>query len=119
MLRRWLIRKGSRFHAALLVGLRFPGFLGRNVLVLTIDGHEQLVPVPLRYAEIGENLYVVASFGGNDDPPGWFIRLSANPQAEIQRKGARDRVTARVLRAEDTVTIWPLLLARYCNYARE
>jgi proline iminopeptidase len=75
------------------------------------------VSVPLLYVEEDGNLYIVASFGGNDTPPGWYKNLVANPEVGVELHNQVQRYRARSLSPEETEKVWPKLLALYPTYA--
>jgi deazaflavin-dependent oxidoreductase (nitroreductase family) len=57
--------------------------------------------MPLIYAPQGEGAYtVVASKGGSDTPPAWYLNLNENPEVEVQVKGDRFKALARTATAE-------------------
>lgn len=71
---------------------------------------------PLLYLQAGDDYVIVASRGGSDAPPGWWLNLQATPEATIEIKGSRRRVTARKATAEEKAAYWPRLTAGYSFY---
>jgi deazaflavin-dependent oxidoreductase (nitroreductase family) len=66
----------------------------------------------------GESYVVVASRGGDDIHPAWFLNLRDNPEVEVQVVGkSKHRMRARVGTPEERARMWPLIAARYRNYA--
>jgi deazaflavin-dependent oxidoreductase (nitroreductase family) len=66
----------------------------------------------------GSTLVVVASRGGDDIHPAWFLNLRDNPQVEVSFQGEPDRrMQARVATAEERSRLWPLVVADHKNYA--
>jgi deazaflavin-dependent oxidoreductase (nitroreductase family) len=66
----------------------------------------------------GTTLVVVASRGGDDTHPAWFLNLSANPQVEVAYQGKPARpMHARVADADERGRLWPLVVADHKNYA--
>ena len=59
---------------------------------------------------------VVASKGGTDAPPAWFLNLQADPAAEIQIKGDRFPVRARVATDEEKPEMWAKMTAAWPDY---
>src|SRR5437867_5773224 len=53
------------------------------VLLLTTTGRKtgKQRTTPLLYIEDGGNLAIVASSGGSDRPPTWWLNLRSNPEA--------------------------------------
>ena len=68
------VRRVGRFHARLYRWSGGTGRLGRDTLVLTTRSRKtgREIPAPLYYVAEGELLYIVASFGGNDNAPQWY-----------------------------------------------
>src|SRR5689334_13903790 len=55
----------------------------------------------------GDDAYlVVASKGGAEQPPAWFLNLEADPTAQIQIKDQRFDVRARVATDEEKPDMW-------------
>ena len=71
---------------------------------------------PVLYLEDGIDLVVVASFGGNDMHPAWYLNLKDCPEAEAMIRGERRRVTAREITSEEKKLIWPRLVKLYPQF---
>ena len=114
-----LVRGASRAHATLYRVFRGIGFLNRNTLVLTTRGRKtgRESAVPLLYVEDGGRLYIVASFGGSDTPPGWYRNLLVHPEVRAEVGATRRTYRARTLGADEAKPIWPKLLAIWPQYA--
>ncbi len=66
----------------------------------------------------GTMLVVVASRGGDDNHPAWFLNLRDHPQVEVAYAGRPARpMLARVATAEERARLWPLIVADHKNYA--
>lgn len=66
----------------------------------------------------GTTLVIVASRGGDDNHPAWFLNLRDNPQVEVAYQGKPARpMHARVATAEERGRLWPLVVADHKNYA--
>ncbi len=74
--------------------------------------------VPLLYLKDGNNVVLVASNGGAVKHPTWWLNLQANPDAEIQIKGVRQRVRAEQASAKEKQRLWPALVKMYPGYQR-
>jgi deazaflavin-dependent oxidoreductase (nitroreductase family) len=109
----------SQAHAGLYRLLGGSGFFNRNTLVLITRGRKtgRETPAPLLYVADGDHLYIVASFGGSDTPPGWYRNLLVNPEVKAEVGGATRPYRARTLEAEEAKPIWPKLLAIWPAYA--
>lgn len=91
-------RLGGRMDAASLLVLHHRG---------ARTGQPRATPVI--YLEDGENLVVVASMGGQDVNPAWYHNLRAHPEIEVDVRGRRRPVRARLATAEETAALWPRL----------
>jgi F420H(2)-dependent quinone reductase len=93
--------------------------LNWNILVLTVRGRKtgREISKPLQYLERDGKLYVVASFGGSDRAPDWYLNLVANPEVTVERRRARGAYHARTLAPEERQQLWPGLVAMYPVYA--
>jgi deazaflavin-dependent oxidoreductase (nitroreductase family) len=68
--------------------------------------------------QIGDDVVIVASRGGDDHHPAWFHNLCATPEVEVSFRGAPPAPwTARVATPDERVEWWPLIIATYKNYA--
>jgi deazaflavin-dependent oxidoreductase (nitroreductase family) len=65
----------------------------------------------------GDNVVLVASFGGDDRDPAWFGNLVANPDVEIVMSGASRHMRARVAEGVERTRMWEELTAKHANYA--
>ena len=68
---------------------------------------------------LGQTLVIVASAGGNDEHPSWFLNLRDHPRVRVAVGGgpAVDMV-ARVATTEERDRLWPQIVAALPNYAR-
>jgi deazaflavin-dependent oxidoreductase (nitroreductase family) len=91
------------------------------VLELTTTGRISGKPRPVMLSspwQEGSTLVVVASRGGDDTHPAWFVNLRDNPDVEVSLQGAAKRpYTARVATPQERARLWPLLIAGHQNYA--
>jgi deazaflavin-dependent oxidoreductase (nitroreductase family) len=91
---------------------------GTQTLILTTTGRKSGEPrdAALIYGRSGDDLLVVASKGGSDVPPAWFVNLQANPEAEVQVRDERFRVRARVADDEEKPAMWAEMVSHWPNY---
>jgi deazaflavin-dependent oxidoreductase (nitroreductase family) len=59
---------------------------------------------------------VVASKGGSDEPPAWYLNLTENPEVEVQVKGDRFKARARTASAEEKPEMWRAMVAEWPSY---
>ena len=116
------IRLIGRLHAWVwkLTGGKLGNAFGRApFMMLTtrgrITGRERTTPV--LYLQDGADLIVVASFGGNDMYPAWFLNLERCPEAEVIINDERQRLLATRISPEKKRLIWPRLIEMYPNFA--
>ena len=100
------------------------GVIGRrlvknDMLLLTTVGRRTDKPhtVPLLYLRDADNLAVVASWGGRNNHPEWYLNLTAEPRVRVQIRGQRMEMTARTASAEERGRLWPQVLTAYDGYA--
>ena len=66
----------------------------------------------------GSTFVLVASRGGDDHHPAWFLNLRDHPAVEVSLKGQpRRHMTARVATADERARLWPKVVADHRNYA--
>jgi F420H(2)-dependent quinone reductase len=71
---------------------------------------------PLICTEDGENLVVIASKGGVEKHPAWFLNLMANPETTAWWKGKKRRVRAREAEGEERERLWAQMVEAYRPY---
>jgi len=106
--------------------LSFDGGFGpfdRSICILTTHGRKsgRDIAKPLWYYEQGDRLYVVASYGGSDRPPAWYVNLRANPDVQVEVALSRKRYRARALGDTEARPLWNEILKRnpaYGDYQR-
>ena len=91
------------------------------VLELTTTGRKSGQPRSVMLTsplQEGPVLVVVASRGGDDQAPAWFLNLQDNPGVEVRLQGkARRPMHARVATPAERERLWPLVTAEHRNYA--
>ena len=65
----------------------------------------------------GNTLVLVASKGGDDRHPFWYLNLVAQPDIEVTRNGVTRPMRARTVTAAEKATLWPRIVAAYGGYA--
>ncbi len=91
---------------------------GTQTLLLTTTGRKSGEPrvAPLIYAPVDDAYAIVASKGGADAPPAWYVNLTANSEVEVQVKGDRFKARARTASPEEKAELWPRLVAEWPSY---
>ena len=92
---------------------------GMPVLLLTTTGRRsgQARTTPLTYFEDGEELVIVASNGGEDTAPAWWLNLCGHPEATITIGTHSHAVTARAATDDEHARLWPVITATHAGYA--
>jgi deazaflavin-dependent oxidoreductase (nitroreductase family) len=91
---------------------------GAPVLLLDHVGRKsgRARTAPVLYMRDGEDLVIVASRGGSDAMPAWWLNLRATPTTAVQIGTERRRVVAREASAEEKAELWPRLVEMYGDY---
>jgi deazaflavin-dependent oxidoreductase (nitroreductase family) len=91
---------------------------GTQTLLLTTKGRKSGEPreLPLIYAPWNDTYLIVASKGGADAPPAWYLNLEADPEVEVQVKGDRFKANARVATPEEKAEMWQTMTAEWPAY---
>jgi len=90
-------------------------------LLLTTTGRKsgEARTVALAYLADGEDFVVVASNGGADRDPAWWLNLRHDPHATVEVGSRKLEVSAREATADEHARLWPALKAVnpfYGNY---
>jgi deazaflavin-dependent oxidoreductase (nitroreductase family) len=125
-----LVRSATKYLGALHRGLYrvSGGRIGGRVwdlpvVLLTTTGRRsgKQRTVPLCSLRDGDDVVVIASYGGLDRPPAWWLNLEANPHAELLSGRTHRSVTARNAAPEERARLWSEVTARapgYLEYER-
>jgi deazaflavin-dependent oxidoreductase (nitroreductase family) len=91
---------------------------GTQVLLLTTTGRKsgEARELPLIYGTSGEDYLIVASKGGADQPPAWYVNLKANPEVEVQVRGDRFKARARDATPEEKPELWETMTKEWPAY---
>jgi len=91
---------------------------GTQTLLLTTTGRKsgEARELPLIYGTSGDDYLIVASNGGQDQPPAWYLNLQADPAAEVQVWGDRFKAKARVATPEEKPEMWKTMIAEWPAY---
>lgn len=93
---------------------------GAVVLILTTTGRKsgEQQSTPLIYGRRGDDYLIVASLGGADHHPAWYLNLEATPEVQVQVKGERFAARARTATPEEKPELWRIMLAQWPDYDR-
>ena len=113
----------TRFHQLVFDGTKgkvTSKGMGMPVLKLTTVGRKSgqrrstMLTSPLIE---GDNVILVASYGGDDRNPMWYSNLVANPDVDIVMNGSSKAMRARVAEGDERTRLWEVLAAKHANYA--
>jgi deazaflavin-dependent oxidoreductase (nitroreductase family) len=74
-----------------------------------------LLSAPIRD---GDRFVLVASKGGDERHPQWYLNLVANPDVELTVKDNTYRMRARTASPAEKAELWPRIVSVYPGYAR-
>jgi F420H(2)-dependent quinone reductase len=92
---------------------------GAPVLLLDHVGRKsgQARTSPVLYMKDGDDLVIVASRGGSEATPAWWLNLKANPQTTVTVGPDTRRVIARQASPEEKTQLWPRLVEIFPDFA--
>lgn len=84
---------------------------GVYTLLLTTTGRTsgEEYTTPLIYGRDRSDYIVIASRGGDDQHPDWFLNLEANPEVTLQVRDQVMPATAERVNQSDKGRIWPMM----------
>jgi len=119
---RWLMKAVTRTHVFLhrLTGGRlFNKLSGDEVCFVTMTGAKsgRTLTIPLMYVPYQEGLLLVASQGGAPKNPVWYGNLVKHPDVEVNYRGRRMKLRARLAASDEKPELWPICDRSYAPYA--
>ncbi|WP_338702714.1 nitroreductase family deazaflavin-dependent oxidoreductase [Streptomyces sp. Q6] len=72
----------------------------------------------LIYGRDGDDYLIVASYGGADQHPQWYLNLQANPDVRLRVGTERFAARAETLPAEEKARVWDSLVELFPQYAQ-
>jgi deazaflavin-dependent oxidoreductase (nitroreductase family) len=93
-------------------------FRGAPILVLETRGRKsgKVRSVPLLYVEDAGDLVVMASNGGNEHHPSWYLNLEAEPRVSIVTADGRQNALAMPTDGEERERLFAALQGIYPSY---
>ena len=93
---------------------------GMPVLKLTTTGRKSgaartvMLTSPI---QVGDAIVIVASKGGEDTHPAWYLNLLTKPEVQVEWKGdAAKTMIATTASAAEKADLWPKIVAAYKGY---
>jgi deazaflavin-dependent oxidoreductase (nitroreductase family) len=93
---------------------------GMPVLALTTTGRKSGQPRTVMLTsplQEGDKVIIVASKGGDDRHPVWYLNLKDNPKVEVKIAGKKSPMTAHIAEGDERADLWKRLTAAHKNYA--
>lgn len=94
---------------------------GMPVVMLTTTGRKsgkRRTTMLTSPTQDGEGIVLVASYGGDDRHPAWFLNLRDNPEVEVTMRGQTRPMRARVASSQEKAELWPRVVAAYRGYGQ-
>jgi deazaflavin-dependent oxidoreductase (nitroreductase family) len=117
-----MARTITSFHEAVFKasgGRLLGSFGGMPVLILTTTGRKSgkrrstMLTSPVRE---DDRIVLVASYGGDDRHPAWFVNLRAHPEVTVTMGGRTRPMRARVASAKERAELWSRVTSAYKGY---
>ena len=122
-LRARLLRAATNLHQAIFRATngRVTGRVaGMPVVMLTTTGRKSGKPYTTMLTspiQDGDQIVLVASYGGSPRHPIWFLNLRDHPAVEVVMRGRAGPMRARVASAAERAALWPRVVQAYQGYA--
>jgi deazaflavin-dependent oxidoreductase (nitroreductase family) len=119
---RWILKAMTRTHVFLhrLSGGRlFNKLGGDDVCFVTMTGAKsgRTLTVPLMHVPHESGVLLVASQGGAPRNPVWYRNLVEHPDIEVEHRGRKMKLRARLASSEEKPALWPICDRYYAPYA--
>lgn len=94
--------------------------IGQPVLVMEVVGAKsgKKRRTPLLYLRDGDNIVLVASYGGSQDHPAWYHNVKANPRVRLFVRNGSGWYTARQAEGEERDRLWQAAVEFYPGYGK-
>lgn len=120
---RWVLKAVTRTHVflhRLTAGRAFNKLGGDDVCFVTMTGARsgRTITIPLMYVPHGEGVILVASQGGAPKNPVWYYNIAKHPDIDVNHRGRKMKLTARLAAAEEKASLWPTCDAHYAPFAQ-
>ena len=102
------------------LGWFIPGYRMPAIQLTTIGrktGQPRTTMLTSPYQD-GATIVLVASAGGNDQHPAWYLNLVSNPDVTVSFQGKpAQRMQAVTANAEERGRLWPIITQEHPHYA--
>ncbi len=116
---KWLSATHSQLYRA-SGGRLGKRLVDNDILLLTTTGRRSARDhtVPLLYLRDGRDVVIVASWGGRDYPPDWYVNAIAHPRVGVQIESERWIGSAVELDEPERSEWWRQAVAAYDGYSK-
>lgn len=119
---RWVLKTMTRAHVFLhrLSGGRlFNTLAGDEVCFVTMTGAKsgRTLTIPLMYVPYQEGVLLVASQAGAPKNPVWYRNLVDHPDIQVNHRGRRMRLRARLATSDEKPDLWAICDRHYAPFA--
>jgi deazaflavin-dependent oxidoreductase (nitroreductase family) len=93
---------------------------GVQTLLLTTRGRKsgKLRRTALIYGRDADRYLVVASKGGSKSHPSWYLKVTDNPEVEVQVGPEKFRARARKATPDEKTRLWRVMASMWPDYDR-
>lgn len=113
----YLSSGGSKGHIMDLTAVGGPSFGTHCLIKYRGRKSGKVFITPLCYGAIGGEVVIVASKGGADEHPAWYLNLRESPEVEFQIGGQAFRGTWREPEGAEREKVWNFMVDCYAFYA--
>ncbi|MHC0430369.1 nitroreductase family deazaflavin-dependent oxidoreductase [Streptomyces sp. O3] len=112
----WVARQARQYEES--GGTKGTTMQGAPCLLLDYRGRRtgQWRRTVLIYGRDGDDYLIVASYGGSDRHPQWYLNLRAEPEVRLRVGPERFTAYAETLSAEEKARVWPALVGLFAPY---
>jgi len=119
---RWVLKAATRIHLILhrLTGGRgFNTLGGDDVCFVTMKRAKsgRSLTIPLMYIPHQSGVLLVASQGGAPRNPDWYFNLVKHPEIDVDHRGDRMQLRARIAAPDEKPGLWPICDRHYAPFA--
>ncbi len=113
----------NRLHSSAIAVSRGKfGWTGAKmpVLELTTIGRKSGLPRSVLLTapwQDGDRMALIASAGGNDNHPAWFLNLRDNSSVTVRTADGTKKMTARITSGDERAEIWHASVSEFKHYA--
>lgn len=118
---RWVLKIMTRMHVFLhrITGGGLNKLGKDEVCFVTMTGAKsgRTLTFPLMYVPHGDGVLLVASQGGAPKNPVWYHNLVKHAEIEVEHRGTRQKLRARLADPSEKAALWPVCDRHYAPYA--